>query len=892
MTAVGSKKQQLLNTVATISKTLDSEQAHFPQLPDLPAKPNTTSPAKPVLGAISPTHNNTSSIFAGSNVFDGKSAIKKPQPQYSADREQFYQQTSASAQQMRESLKTLEEQNRKLHFEKAALVSTLIDIKPPPMPSQVYFTEQIQKQQPQPQAQKQQSNLQSSPLKSSLQHFGNENSAFQPVVVEDPTVRRQSLEIESLSSQCSILAAENKRLRTRAMELESLLLVATEETEKAPKIEKMNVDECVGTRDDRPPSPSQQETLLNALKSDFSHIIKRKQDLVRTLDAHNRTKDNIPTSLPLSEVFHLLDIFSDAFISTVTNRPPPATNTDRRPSLTNAPTPETTSALITLDTTILHFSTHPPTPPPPPQIPPETLKTLSDLSSLYITQLDAYTAFKTSTQSTLTHLHDQLTHLAHESASAHNDLTSTRAQLLDTQSRLDAKLAEAPAVIVDPDTVAIDFEKTVAPMKERVRVLEFECNRLRGVEQTLEGVIGEWKSENGTLRRMVDELSRGGGGGGVGGEEVRVLKEEVEALKGVLEDERLQYAKAREVIRVLRGPKSGEEMEGGDDSLDVEGLSIESGLRAGDRSVLSSHVKALHESVTRSLVDFDELVKVLGENGELKAKVSESAIRLEEQEKRLQRALNDTLHLEQTLSTTIKTHTETHTTLQTAHDALLQKNSTLTQETTRLQSEITHLHTITANYASQFSRIEMIASEWFDVKAEHYLQVEQHLLQQLEGVKRPHRLINFEGMFSRVLGILKDARERLKQSDERVRALTADVTEYTKSEKLAHEKVGHLEKSVESLKAKRDAQATRLAELEREFEEEVCLRKAVETKLRRVVKGSMALLEIPVDAALLGQITNFGTVVGGVGGSKSRSSSPHKNNAGRSSPSRDFGKDF
>ncbi|ORY49790.1 hypothetical protein BCR33DRAFT_552266 [Rhizoclosmatium globosum] len=116
-------------------------------------------------------------------------------------------------------------------------------------------------------------------------------------------------------------------------------------------------------------------------------------------------------------------------------------------------------------------------------------------------------------------------------------------------------------------------------------------------------------------------------------------------------------------------------------------------------------------------------------------------------------------------------------------------------------------------------------------------------------------------MFSRVLGILKDARERLKQSDERVRALTADVTEYTKSEKLAHEKVGHLEKSLESLKAKRDAQATRLAELEREFEEEVCLRKAVETKLRRVVKGSMALLEIPVDAALLGQITNFGTVV-------------------------------
>ncbi|KAJ3024467.1 UNVERIFIED_CONTAM: hypothetical protein HDU68_008139 [Siphonaria sp. JEL0065] len=818
---------------------------------------------------------------------------------------------------MRESLKTLEEQNRRLHFEKAALVSTLIDIKPPPIQPTVTQKPSLQQQQLQQQQQQQSSSAflrgsragESSVApnqKNSIQ-IRDENSAFessaplyqqqsqypQPTIKDDTLpFRRQSLEIESLNSQCTILASENKRLRARTMELETLLLTAVDDAQTPPTLEKLAVDECVGTQDDFPPLPSLDEILFNSLKADFNLIIRRKQDIVQTLDRANLTtidaSSNIPSSMPLSDVIELLDTISDAFLCTLTNRTLPSTTLNQRrnsgPTISPSP-PGLSTALTILDKAITHYSKNPPKQTPP-QIPQETLKLLTDLSTLYISELDSFTALKQSLHEQITNLHTQMDHLAQETALSQKERDEWRQEAIQAQDALSAKLAEPP--IVDPDTIAVD----VKPYLEKMKKLEFECNRLKGVEVTLEGLISEWKSENEVLRRMVDELSgtRNGDFGAGTREDVGQMKREAEELRVVLEDERLKYAKAREVIRVLKGV-TGDEGETGDRSLDVEGLAMESGLKYGDKQGLSSHAKALHDTVERNLVDFDELVKVLGENTELKSKMTETGIRFEAQEKQLRQALDQITHLEKTLQTTTESHTYTTKDLQTTLQQLQTAHNTLTNELTRLKVESAHLHSLSNNYHSQFSRIELIASEWFDVKAEHFLQVEAQLLQQLEEnapghAKLPSRLINFEGMFTRLLGILKEAREKLKHAEENVKTLAANLKQATHSEKVLDEKCRSLEKTNDGLKSKRDMLAAQVGQLEKEFEEETCLRRSAETKLRRVIKGSMALLDIPIDSAVVNRMIRTSSANFHVT-SQSKSASPQRD-AGRASPSRDF----
>ncbi|KAI8610698.1 hypothetical protein BC830DRAFT_720006 [Chytriomyces sp. MP71] len=145
------KKRALLSTVAAISKTLDDTDAEFgtaslplPRLPTKTVPLNDATTTKP--------HRNASSIFSDPNVFERvsqsqqhtsnsqpssrRSSLKNaaPQPRQPPPSQTSTGNLNSSNQQLKETLKHLENENRKLQFEKAALVSTLIDIKPQPQP--------------------------------------------------------------------------------------------------------------------------------------------------------------------------------------------------------------------------------------------------------------------------------------------------------------------------------------------------------------------------------------------------------------------------------------------------------------------------------------------------------------------------------------------------------------------------------------------------------------------------------------------------------------------------------------------------------------------------------------------------------------------------------------
>ncbi|KAJ3062262.1 hypothetical protein HDU98_001856 [Podochytrium sp. JEL0797] len=503
------------------------------------------------------------------------------------------------------------------------------------------------------------------------------------------------------------------------------------------------------------------------------------------------------------------------------------------------------------------------------------------------------THFKTTVQSTISALETQVQFLSQEAREAQREAGRYREVAETAQQELSKKMAEPP--IVDPDTVAVDFDKTIQPHLDRVKQLEFENNRLKGTEVALEGLIAEWKGENQTLRRMVDELS--GGGGSVSGVVDETLRKEVSRLGMELEDERLKFAKAKEVIRSLKGEiRGGAEMDQeGEGCLDVEGLALESGLRFGDKSVLSSHVKALHDTVTKSLVDFDELVKVIGENTELKARVSESAIRLEEQEKRLLLALTDSQTLSKTLQDTTHAHETTlHTlkathktalhTLETTLHTLQSKHKDTTTLLDRLQLESNHFRSLTASYTSQISRIQQLASEWFDTKSEHSLQSETtwmhpHQHQQQETENLPAR-INFEGHVMRLIAILKETRDKLVHSQEAVKKLTTEVHDVSQRERHLTGQCKTQEKELKTLNVKCN-------ELETELDQESRGRLVGETRLRKVIRASMMLLEIPVEEAVLARILPPGSRAG----SPQKRSVAARKNQGLSSPSRDFQND-
>ncbi|KAI8836734.1 hypothetical protein BJ741DRAFT_605021 [Chytriomyces cf. hyalinus JEL632] len=961
------KKRALLNTVAAISKTLDETEVEFPLLPNLPAKVPLKPPAHMsehdmTLDHHSPsphqrgsssklqqqTHaqstqqnRNPSSIFSNPNVFDFSQSQPSlaqatrrpsaPMPQAKSQPDPRLSSVRTSDQNlMKETVRQLEAENRKLQFEKAALVSTLIDIKP----SQT---------QQQPRATHSQSpafhvHSNNSSQQQTAAAFGGPSSAFkskfpmtggpvdsratntpnhvhysiplehvpgtqvtggvvdpgrshtpdhvhyalhsQESVPHQPTtqalygqsnpppppqqqqqqpqnymsteedqsskiLRRQVLDIEALTSQCDILAKENKRLRGRTLELEEIVIGST-------SIPPNNNNNNQPNEDEKKKESS--SNLQNELQTRLANVIARKTLLISTLEKKTHSQ-----GIPLSEAMHIINTLSDAFAGALRSSITPSNNT----TTTSFDALNETQTLQNLDAAIQFQATKSDPPAPITQAQLASLESekqsleneravLQDLAGMYLSELDTSKAFRATMSNTLSLLHGQLRALAAESSD--RIARADAASLAAAKEAEEAKKAHAEiAAKFDPDLVTVDFEKVIGPQMDKQRVLEFEVSRLKGVELTLESIIKEWKNENETLRRMVDEVSGVAGGSG---EDIGSVRQEMLKLRSALEDERLKFAKAKEVIRVLK--ESFGDSKAGESSDETALLDIDTLLAGGgmfpdvSKGVASQYAKALHDAIGRSVVDFDELVLLLGENNALKTKNSELIIRLEEQEKRLETSTKECVQVKETLSKEQKAHISAQHSYESKlkqHDETAHKTQ---QELTRLTTESAYYQDMTTSYFSQFSRIEQMASHWFDVKGEHHLQVEAQLMHNMGS--RPHlsRLINFEGIFARVVSLLKDTKESLDSSTQTLAKLRLDFEASTKNESKLKETCNHQKSSLETIKSSHDAQRLHITELEREVSEESGRRATLEVKLRKVVRAAMSMLEVPVDADVLG----------------------------------------
>ncbi|KAI8610697.1 hypothetical protein BC830DRAFT_1144517 [Chytriomyces sp. MP71] len=385
---------------------------------------------------------------------------------------------------------------------------------------------------------------------------------------------------------------------------------------------------------------------------------------------------------------------------------------------------------------------------------------------------------------------------------------------------------------------------------------------------------------------MVDEVSGVAGGSG---EDVNSIRKEMAKLRGTLEDEKLKYAKAKEVIRVLKesfGAASdvGGEGESSDDALlDIDALLAGGGLTGTAKGVASQYAKALHDAIGRSVVDFDELVLLLGENNALKSKNSELVIRLEEQGKRLTTSINECKTLKESLEKSRESHKKDNAHHESSIRELKDKLHHVQHDMTRFTTESAYYQEMTTSYLTQFSRIEALASDWFDVKSEHHLQVEAQLMHNKGAHPHLNRLISFDGIFSRLVAMLKETKTSLQESQATVAKLGSKLEAVTESERGLHEACSHQTATLETVKAAHEAQRVRIVEMEREVVEESGRRHALENKLRKVVRAAMAMLEIPIDAELVGQIhRSGGSALGALG--KGAAQSLHS----RPSPNRDY----
>ncbi|KAJ3104661.1 hypothetical protein HK100_004021 [Physocladia obscura] len=901
-----SKKQQLLNTVKVISKTLDAnigadesqsqlQHSHPSKVVGIPKQ--TANHHQQQQQQIT-TNYNTSSIFSAPTVFD-----KPPPSKISASN-----QTNASlipstwgippinanTSRMKESIKSLEEKNRKLHFEKAALVSTLIDIKPPAArPSTINNQNNsvfspVEPTQPIYQLQQHQAlnhmrfgeGQQETSQIQQQQQPQSQHLLYQQHQIDElmQKIRRQSLDIESLTSQTTILAAENKRLRSRTLELESAL-ISSECNENTPDNHVTEAELSLNKQ-------QYIATYKSSLQNMLSQINKRKTALIDAFEntsfiASGKSIQSASfVTLPFSEIACAINSISDAFALAASTAF--LASTDNTSELSHT---ALTAALTSLDQTIAYHTSKSP---PALAVPTIEPKLVADLASLYVSEIDAYSSFRTHLQGSFATVVVELEAVRAEQSKCQRECEELRNVAHDAVRVMDEAMKAKEAIEVelqqqqqikdDPNIVKVDF----AEYTEKLRQLEFENARLKGAEANLETLVSEWKGENQTLRRMVDEVSEVSANTRTGGTELEKLRKEIDTLRGNLEDEKLRYAKSKEVIRVLRGGIQDLENleENGSNNFEVDKI-INTMIVGGttSRVAISSHMKALHDSVGRSLVDFDELVTLISENNALKQSIVELNMKLEEQEKRLQISLASVSELKKNLETTIISQTSSAQTYESTTAKLQESLYGAQTEVTRLTLEATYAADLNNNYATQFQRIEFLAADWFDVKAEHFLNMENQLLHGMNSKLPPSiRLVNFESMFARLLSILKDVRERLKESEVTLSRLKEKFDAVTISEKVFAEKQLAQTAKFEAVKATKDSLVVQLADLETQFEAEYVLRKSLEIRLKKIVRGSLALLDIPVDSILL-KVKNSDQIIG--------TPSPQKKTIGRSSPSRD-----
>ncbi|KAJ3387805.1 hypothetical protein HDU84_000545 [Entophlyctis sp. JEL0112] len=866
-----SKKLQLLDTVREISRALDAGPAA--ETVQVAFDPISQDTAFTSFSRNTERVKNPQSIFLAPSVFENSPGSQMEEPQQLQQLPQIMQpaepgeiqpRLSLNTSLLKESVKNLEQQNRRLHFDKAALVNTLIDIKPSnqPMsglspfaraekdtrPPQKSIPRQQYSDAPRPQnTTASDSNSISDQVRLlqqqlQQQHFQNDNLAH--------TVRRQSLDIESLTSQTAILAAENKRLRARALDLESYLLASATQTPAlanttAPLPPQQSDADQAGKTVGSAASTAAACMCMPLVRARTRQVAQRRALVSASLGSCNSAADTSWDVVSTRAAVRAVEALGDAFAAAVTL---PGNDTDGiavRDVGVSAEAP-LHDALTALDAAIVSLQQSRLQQPTARDTTDDAFpdpKMITDLATLYIGEMDAHAAFRQDVRVSMEAIKSELESTRRENLVCIRAAEADKALILELREKAEKASAALEArKKADETSVTVNFEDFANQMKR----LETENSRLKGVEISLEGIIAEWKSENETLRRMVDELSGFSQTRQMKTPEMDKLLSEMHLLKALLEDEKLKNAKAKEVIAVLKTSIRSDVLRDAD--LDFMSATEADEMSGKSRPVFSPHLKALHETVGRSLVDLDELVKVIAENNEVKRQMSELSVKFSEQEKCLSETLSNAKQLKDVLS-----RTELSSAAQAqAHEAAraeLQSNvSLLREEAERLRVEASNGAEAIAGYATQFGRTELLAAEWVDIRTVGQWGIGAEVSSEGKAVRRA--IHNFEGLFLRMVDILKDSRQKLKDNEDALRSINEQLQSARAAEAALEAKLNTHVADVEKLSEVKRELTTRVAELEKSYEVERATRKATDSRMKRIIKGSLALLEIPVDDAL------------------------------------------
>jgi hypothetical protein len=554
-------------------------------------------------------------------------------------------------------LKLLEDENRRLHFEKAGLVSTLIDIKPSAAANTTTGTtssvrvniagsscssldttkavrnsecDTILSDPPKPtdssRSTKQRDRVSafSVPLKPDQSDHTRPPSPSQPHKDLGHVIACQALDIESLSQQCEILKSENKKLVLKTLDLHTRLIQETQTTHRTD----VNGDSGGGGtggggRDLSNSHANPDLTYFASGNSDerdkgWTSLHTVSEDitaLTSTVTSRIHPQTHTPTSSS-----HLADGIA-AYIHAITSAYRAVlSSTDLDPHRTRFPALLTDPAISTLETTgdalISAMRSH-------------THAVSSSADAATASAIVGESEFKEDVIGSITNLQE----------SVHRALQNMHT-IIDNKPNAVAEDNNDPAVRVAHESTqtekgVIDYKNVVRDYEERIAGLEFDVRRMAEYEKDLESVVEEWRRENESLRKIVDQVSgidgatadHGGGGGRGGG-----VEEELKRVMNLLEDERLKCRKAGEVIKVLRtkigASDSADYTAGGgvDDLLSsVDGVSANS---PGGMKSYSAQISILRDTIGRSVVEFEDMVKVMNENMQMQSKISELEFKL------------------------------------------------------------------------------------------------------------------------------------------------------------------------------------------------------------------------------------------------------------------------
>ncbi|KAJ3195239.1 hypothetical protein HK101_000768 [Irineochytrium annulatum] len=345
----------------------------------------------------------------------------------------------------------------------------------------------------------------------------------------------------------------------------------------------------------------------------------------------------------------------------------------------------------------------------------------------------------------------------------------------------------------------------------RLHDLRRDNSELRTHNSLLESTIGEWKAENESLARLLEERERP-----VGDPQVKALRARLKDLEEEFEEERLKNSKAMVIIAALRRKSETERRFA--DEKDVK-----------ESVVRMQEMLATTEENLREMMRLETVNKGLSEESKwLKAQIA-ACEKANKSLKTANASLTSRLkHTSEKLKATLESSIETSTKLQTDFAAL--------------QSEHEELLDALADYEQQHSRCTLLSHELTGHPTDG--RVSPH--QGRRSPQHPHHRLRhhplaFEPTFLHLLDDLRRLRTEHASVSQRA-ALNGREAEERAAR--VHELEGSLrEVCDETGRAKAElAEARRVGEVLRgELAEAGRMRVAAERKLQNILKGCVAM---------------------------------------------------